>query len=291
MTTEQTQKRTAFVLAGGGSLGAVQVGMLKSLVNHAIIPDFVVGASVGAINSAYFAGNPTAEGIATLEKIWLQIRQKDVFPLSLRSAVTSVMLRRNYLVEPNALAHLISTLLPFKNLEDSALPCHVIATDIYNGYGILLSEGDAHKAVLASASIPSVFPAVRYDDRFLVDGGIANNTPISNAVELGATRVIVLPTGFSCSVSEPPRTVVATALYALNLLVMQQLVRDTALVAAHTKVIVVPPLCPVEVTPFDFSQTASLIKRAERSTNEWLEKGGLESTEIPHALAPHHDEE
>ena len=291
MTTGQTQKCTAFVLAGGGSLGAVQVGMLKSLVNHSIIPDFVVGASVGAINSAYFAGNPTVEGIATLEKIWLQIKQNDVFPLSLRSVVTSIMFRRSYLVEPDALAHLISSLLPFKNFNDSVMPCHVIATDIYNGNGILLSEGDAHKAVLASASIPAVFPAVRYDDRYLVDGGIANNTPISNAVALGATRVIVLPTGFSCSIAEPPRTIVATALHALNLLIMQQLVRDTGLVGNHTKVVVVPPLCPVEVTPFDFSQSASLITRAEQSTNEWLDKGGLESPAIPHTLIPHHEDD
>jgi NTE family protein len=281
-------KPTAFVLAGGGSLGAVQVGMLKALLKSGIKPDFVVGASVGAINGAYFAGSPHLPGVLELEKIWLAIRQSDVFPVSLRSAATSILLRRNFLVDPAGLKKVIG-LIPFARLEDAALPCHVVATDIYNGYDVTFSDGDAHKAVLASASIPSVFPAVQYDDRYLVDGGVASNTPIAAAVALGAARVIVLPTGFSCSINEPPGTIIATALHALNLMIMKQLVRDTEFSSSKAEIVVVPPLCPVEVTPFDFSQTASLIARAEASTEKWLQEGGLRSGEIPHQLLLHHD--
>ena len=289
MTTNDVKKRAAFVFAGGGSLGAVQVGMLKALVDHGIKADFVVGASVGAINSAYYAGRPDADGVAELRRIWLAIRKEDVFPVSLRTTLTSIVRHRNYLVDPSGLERLISSRLPFKDFKDAALPCHVVATDIYNGYDITFSDGDAHKAILASASIPSVFPAVQYDDRYLVDGGVASNTPVSAAVALGATRVIVMPTGFSCSISEPPRTIVATALHALNLMIMKQLVRDSEFSSAKAQIVVVPPLCPVEVTPYDFSQTASLIERAERSTAEWLAKGGLQSEDIPHTLHPHHD--
>lgn len=284
-----SSKRTAFVFAGGGSLGAIQVGMLKALVADKILPDLIVGASVGAINGAYFAGYPNLKGAAALEKIWLRIRQHDVFPLSLRSSLSPLLGRRNYLIEPEGLIKLIATLLPFRDFAEAAIPCHVVATDIYDGRDICFSEGDAHKAVLASASIPAVFPPVRYDDRYLVDGGVASNTPISSAVALGARRVIVMPTGFSCSISEPPRTVVATALHALNLMIMKQLLRDTELNRSRAEIVVVPPLCPVEVTPYDFSQTASLIKRAQRSTRDWLRSGGLQSREIPHTLIPHHD--
>ena len=285
----RTRKQTAFVFAGGGSLGAVQVGMLKALVTHRIIPDLVVGASVGAINGAYFAGRPTVEGVAELEQIWLRIRQEDVFPVSVRAGIAVLLAHRNYLVNPAALAHLIASLLPFKNIEDAVLPCYVVATDIYNGHDVCFSEGDAHKAVLASASIPAVFPPVRYDDRYLVDGGVANNTPISTAVALGARRVIVLPTGFSCSITEPPRNIVAMALHALNLMIMKQLLRDIELHSGKVEIIVVPPLCPVEVTPYDFSQTATLIPRAEQSTSDWLRKGGLQSEDIPHTMIPHND--
>ncbi|MDR3417419.1 MAG: patatin-like phospholipase family protein [Nevskia sp.] len=288
-TPARKGRLTAFVLAGGGSLGAVQVGMLKALMQRRVVPDLVVGASVGAINSAYFAGRPDAKGTAQLEQIWLGIRQEDVFPVSLRAGLGALLGRRNYFVEPDNLARLIGSLLPFKDFADAALPCHVVATDIYNGQNVCFSEGDAPKAVLASASIPAVYPPVQYGDRYLVDGGVASNTPISSAVALGAQRVIVLPTGFSCSITEPPRTVVAAALHSLNLMIMQQLVRDTALYADRAEIVVVPPLCPVDVTPYDFSQTASLIRRAETSTAEWLLAGGLESVEVPHTLVPHHD--
>lgn len=284
-------KQTAFVFAGGGSLGAVQVGMLKALVHHKIMPDFVVGASVGAINGSYFAGRPSVKGVAELEKIWLGIRQEDVFPVTLRSGVAALIGTRNYLVDPSSLAKLIASLLPFKNFEDAALPCHVVATDIYNGRDVTFSEGDARKAILASASIPAVFPPVRYDDRYLADGGVTSNTPISTAVALGAKRIIVLPTGFSCSIAEPPRTIVAMALHGLNLMIMTQLIRDTELNAHHAEILVVPPLCPVEVTPYDFSQTAALMERAERATQRWLHQGGLHSGTIPHTMVPHHDDD
>src|SRR4051794_36335524 len=97
---------TAFVFAGGGSLGAVQVGMLEALVEHDIRPDFVVGASVGAINCAYYAGRPDRNGVAALRELWLGIRKEDIFPISLRTALTSFVARRNYLVDPAGLARL-----------------------------------------------------------------------------------------------------------------------------------------------------------------------------------------
>lgn len=286
---QRGKAKTAWVFAGGGSLGAVQVGMLKALVRHKVLPDLVVGASVGAINGAYFAGRPTAAGVAALEKIWLGIRQEDVFPVGLGSGLAVLVGHRSYLVDPSSLAGLIGRLLPFEKIEDSPLPCYVVATDIYNGHEVCFSEGDAHKAVLASASIPAVFPPVQYGERYLVDGGVANNTPISTAVELGAERVVVLPTGFSCSIAEPPATMVAMALHALNLMIMKQLVRDIAMLSRKAEIVVVPPLCPVDVTPYDFSQTASLIQRAERETRQWLDEGGLKPGEIPHALLPHND--
>ena len=97
--------RTAFVLAGGGSFGAVQVGMLRELLAHGVVPDLVVGASAGAINGAYLAGNPTPEGVARLEAIWRGLRRSDVFPIGWRSLM-GVLGRRNFMVEPDGLRRL-----------------------------------------------------------------------------------------------------------------------------------------------------------------------------------------
>lgn len=81
--------KTAFVLAGGGSFGAVQVGMLPALEVHGIEPDFVVGSSVGAINGAQYVGAPTAEGIERLREIWPGLRRRDIFPWDSRPCSAS----------------------------------------------------------------------------------------------------------------------------------------------------------------------------------------------------------
>jgi NTE family protein len=103
-----------------------------------------------------------------------------------------------------------------------------------------------------------------------MDGAVANNTPISTALRLGATRVIVLPTSLPCALAEPPRDAVAFALHALNLLAMRQLVSDIEHFLSRVELVVVPPLCPVMASAHDFSQTASLIHRAEATTRLWL---------------------
>lgn len=275
------------MLAGGGSLGAVQVGMLAALTHGGIVPDFVVGASVGAINAAYYAAEPDARGIERLKRIWLGLRRTDVFPFSLLAGVRAFFGTADHLVAPAPLQRLIESALPYQRLEEARLPCHVVATDALEGTDVVLSSGPAATALLASAAIPGVFPPVMMDGRCLLDGGITNNTPISTAVKTGATRVIVLPTGISCALSAPPRRALALALHALNLLIMRQLVTDIERYARELEVVTVPPLCPLATTTYDFSQTTNLIHRAEAATGRWLRTDGLNRLGVPGALMPH----
>lgn len=282
--------RTAFVFAGGGSLGAVQVGMLKALVRLKVVPDFIVGASVGAINGAYFAADPGEEGVARLERIWHKLRSADVFPFSWTNSLLAVLGRRDHLVAPAFLESLVASELPCKTLEAARIPCHVVATDVLTGAEVILTTGPITTALLASAAIPAVFPSVAINGQFLMDGGVANNTPISTAVRLGATRIIVLPTGYSCSLQQPPRGAVAIALHALNLLVMRQLVSDIEHFSSRLEVVVLPPLCPVTITAYDFSQTAELIRRSEAATRLWLMQNGVNDRGTPANLLPHEHE-
>ena len=279
-------RKTAFVLAGGGSLGAVQVGMLKALCDGGIAPDLVVGASVGAINAAYFAASPDAAGIARLERIWLGLRGADVFPFSMLGTALCLFGRREHLAFPHRLRTLIETELPYQRLEDAPLPCHVVATDVLDGTEVTLSRGDAAQALLASAAIPAVFPFVTIAGRALMDGGIASNTPISAAFALGATRVIVLPTGLPCALQVPPRGAIAMALHALNLLSMRQLLADVDRFAGRCELVVVPPLCPLVTNTYDFSRTPELIERAESATRHWLQQG-MQVHDARWALLPH----
>ncbi len=128
---------------------------------------------------------------------------------------------------------------------------------------------------------------VKLDDRFGVDGGVANHTPISAAVELGARRLIVLPTGYSCALRAPPRRAIAAALHGLNMLIACQTINAVRRYRQAVEIQVVPPLCPLDVSPYDFAAVGELIERAQESTREWL-KHGVELVDgVPHQLPPH----
>jgi NTE family protein len=121
-----------------------------------------------------------------------------------------------------------------------------------------------------------------------VDGGVTSNTPVATAIELGASRVIVLPTGVACALAAPPRGMVAVALHALTLLIARQLVSDVQRLRDRSEIVVVPPLCPLAVSSYDFSQGGELIDRAAESTTRWLDDGWLRNSTVPGPLQPHH---
>jgi NTE family protein len=278
--------RTAFVFAGGGSFGAVQVGMLHALMAQGVKADFVVGSSVGAINGAYFAGDPTAGGVTRLEQLWLGIRRNDVFPVNFRTAA-GFLWRRDFLMRPAGLRQLIDTHLPYRLLEEARIPVYVVATNLLSGEAVVLSRGGACDAIVASSAIPAAFPPVLVDGHYLVDGAITSNTPVKVAVALGAQRLIVLPTGFACALQIPPMGAVANALHALTLLIARQLVAELEQLDAGIDFAIVPTLCPLQGSPYDFSHSAELIASAAENTLNWIAGGGLDRREIPGALRAH----
>jgi NTE family protein len=180
--------------------------------------------------------------------------------------------RRDSLVPDDGLRRLVERNVTFRRLEDAPVPFHVVATELTSGAEVLLSEGDVVDAVLSSAAIPGVFPPVRFGDRLLIDGGVTDNAPISQAKSLGADEVWVLPTGFPCSIARP-RGALAVALQALSILVQRQLVVDLVRNHGDVDVWVVPPLCPLDVLPSDFTQSETLMRRAREQTRAWLDGG------------------
>jgi NTE family protein len=279
---------TAFVLSGGGSLGAVQVGMLQALTERQVRPDLLVGTSAGAVNAAFLAGHGTgAAALGRLAHSWASVRRRDVFPLQPWPRLLLGAAGRTALCSSQGLARLVADHLTFAQLQQARIPLHVVATDLLTGAEVLLSEGDALRAVLASAAIPGVYPAVERGGRILVDGGLANNAAISQAVALGADRVFVLPTGYTCALAEPPRRALGLALHALGLLIHQRLIADVALYAGRVELIVLPPLCPLTISPADFSQARELINRARAAARAWLDGGGRGADDPHQVLALH----
>lgn len=293
MIEDAVEPRTAFVLSGGGSLGAVQVGMLRALLDRGLRPDLLVGASAGALNAAFLGRHGwSAAALDRLAEGWESIRRVDVFPFEPRRHVLALSGARPSLCSNRGLRAVAERRLGDHRLEDGPIPAHVVATDLLSGREVLLSHGPAVDAVLASAAIPGVLPAVRIDGRHLVDGGIANNTPISHAVALGAERVVVLSAGVSCALAAPPTGAVATALHALTILIQQRLAQDVEHGAGRVELVVVPPLCPLEVSSSNFSRAADLMARGEDHAGRWLDGGRHRE---PHqerylSLHDHHDE-
>ena len=278
--------KTAFVFAGGGSFGAIQVGMLHSLVAHGISADMVVGSSVGALNGAFYAGDPTLNGVERLATIWRGLRRQDVFPVNWRTLL-GFLWRRDFLIPHDGIRKLIDDNIPYRNLQEAKLPVHIVTTDIISGDSVVLSEGSTSDAIVASTAIPGAFTPVHYGDYYLADGAISSNTPIRVAVHKGAKRLIILPTGHACATAKPPVGAVANALHALTLLIARQLVSELEGLGPDIEYYVVPPLCPLVGSPYDFSRTADHIDRAIQTTDAWLAQSVLEQRQIPEEMRPH----
>lgn len=279
---------TAFVLSGGGSLGAIQVGMLQAFAEHGITPDILIGTSVGALNAAYVAGHGmSTESLAELERTWLGLSRADVFPFEPLRLIAATLGKAESLCSNGPLRRLIEAHLTFKRLEDADIPIHVVTTDVRSGMEVLLSKGDAVTAILASAAIPAVFPAVKVNRKPLVDGGIADNAAISQAIDLGADLIYVLPTGYACALDKAPTTALGAAVHSLTLLIEQRLIVDIGHYSDRADIRVAPPLCPLNVSSVDFSQSRRLLTDARSATGRWLKNKPKRQTHPEAVLSLH----
>lgn len=270
----------AFVFSGGGSLGAVQVGMLRALGEAGIHPDLCVGSSVGALNAAWLAQNADA-GIEDLARTWKGIHREDVFPTTPMQLGLALLARRQYLVSPRGLHGLLERSLGRRRIERLPTRLAIVTTDVNTGQRLVLTRGELIPALLASCAIPGVFPPVRIGSRHLMDGGVADNTAISVAAELGADVIYVLPSGYACALDRPPATALGMVLHALTLVIHDRLVAEAGWVARRVDLRIAPPLCPLGVSPADFGQSVELIERAYAQTQRWL-GGGDSSLDLDH---------
>jgi NTE family protein len=261
--------RTAFVLSGGGSLGAVQVGMLQALTEAGICPDLLIGTSVGAVNAAFMAADPCHEGAVRLGEIWRGLRRQDIFPLSPWSGARGLLGRSNHVISNSSLRGVLESHLPYERLEDTATPVHIITTELKTGRAVLMSSGPAVPALLASTAIPGIFPPVTIGRREFIDGGVANHTPIAGAIELGATRIFVLPVGYPWLRQEPTNAL-GMALFALARFVEQRLDAEVAAYRQLVDIHVLPTPEAVAVSPADFSHTEELMARGCKSARRYI---------------------
>jgi NTE family protein len=194
-----------FVFGGGGLLGAAEAGMARALLEAGVVPDVVVGTSIGAINGVAIAADPTGAGAARLVELWGSLADEDVLGGSVFGRIGELIRTRTSLHSNEALRRLLTERLAVRRFDQLAVPFTCVAACIERAQEHWFTEGDLVDAVLASCALPGVLPAVEVGGEHFLDGGLVNSIPISRAVQLGADVVYVLHVGRIEEPLVPPR--------------------------------------------------------------------------------------
>src|SRR3954471_3181451 len=272
----------AFVLGGGGQRAAHDVGMLRALLERGIVPGLVLGTSIGAINGAAVAADPSLAAVERLTQTWSAIERDDVFAGSILGRLGTLARTRTHLHDNASLRARLSDALPAR-IEDLAVPFQCVAASIEQAAEHWFSDGPLVDAVLASSAVPGILPPVEIDGEHFVDGGVVNSIPVGRAVELGARRVFVLHVGRLDRPLEPPRWPWEVALVAFELARRHRFVGDLAALPPEIDVHVMPTgqIDPPRYTDLsqyryrDASMIGERIERAHAASLDYLAERGL----------------
>ncbi len=274
MNKNTNSRITAFVFSGGGSLGAIETGALKALVEHDIHADLIIGTSIGSIIGAMFAYNPTIECVQNMEMLWGEIKTRDVFPKSLFTSLLNLATSSQYALSTKKLRKLISEKIPYTKIEDTELPLYIIGSDIITGEEVVFNKGLILEALMSSAGVPGIFPPQHMNKRMIVDGGMLNNSAISTAFKLGAERIVVFPIGVPPN-DVKPKNIMEILIRSVVFHSNRQLASDIHLYKDKVELIIVPPPDQIDVGPHEFFKSKLLIKQAYSKANEWLKTEGF----------------
>ena len=187
---------TAFVLGGGGLLGAVEVGMLRALLEAGVRPDLIVGTSVGALNGALVATDPEPRVVDRLVRLWESAAGSgEVYGDGAVRQVTRAVRTGTHLHSAKPLRDRLAQELGDLTFAELAVPFQCCAASIERAAEHWFTAGRVTDAVMASAAVPGLLRPARVDGEHYLDGGIVNSIPVGRAVECGATTVFVLQVG------------------------------------------------------------------------------------------------
>lgn len=169
--------------------------MLQALGEAGIRPRLVVGSSVGALNGAAFAADPTPDTADRLADLWRELGDGDVFGAGLVGQLTNLARTRTSLHRHDGLRALLEAQAGSRRIEDLPVPFQCVAACIERAQAHWFDRGPVVQAVLASCAVPGLLPPVRIGGEHFVDGGLVHSIPVGRAVALGATRIFVLHVG------------------------------------------------------------------------------------------------
>ncbi len=277
--------KTAFVLGGGGHLGAHEVGMLQALLERGVLPNLVVGTSIGAINGAAIAAEPTRATVARLAELWSRIERSDAFDGSILGRLGTLARSRTHLHENEALRRLLAESLPVELIEELAVRFECVAACIETASERWFASGPLVDAVMASSAVPGILPPIEIAGEHFLDGGIVNSIPVGRAVALGARTIYVLHVGRVDRPLEPPRWPWEVALVAFEIARRHRFIGDLATLPDDIDVHVMPtgqlnPPRYSDISQFRYRDTSKIrdhISRAYDASARYLTERSLGS--------------
>lgn len=231
---------TAFVLGGGGLLGAHQVGMLRALIESGITPNLIIGTSIGAVNGAMIAADPSLTTIHRMAELWTLIGQKGVLDSSIFEQIKTLSQSGTHLQSNESLRQLFTDAFTVERFEDLLVPFQCVAASIEAASIHYFESGPLIDAVLASAAMPGLLPPVEIDGQHYFDGGLVAPIPLDRAIELGATTIYVLQVGWIEAPLAVPTNPWDVAMVAYEIARRHRFVEALASVPPEVKVHVLP---------------------------------------------------
>ena len=247
------------VCSGGANLGALQVGMLRELLERGVRPAALIGSSVGAINAAFLAVDPTPARAERLHAVWSQVHSKDIFGGSMLGAMVRLRRAHAHIHHTRGLTRLLADWFEPDDLSRTRVPLHVATTELATGTVRWWRAGSPVPILVASAAMPLVFPPVRIDGALHVDGALVEPVGLRRAVAIAApgTEIIVLDTGATAMPLAAPKGPVAVVAAAMRASRVARLDADREL-AADARVTWISADAP-KLRYDDFSHTEALV--------------------------------
>ncbi len=264
-----------FVLSGGGSYGAVQVGMIRALVESGVKPDMVVGSSIGALNGAALADDPDSSA-DRLMKIWERVDRRTLYGADSRLRAAWEVAREGLtgqgtaLCSPAPLTRLIESAISVDRIEELSTTMVVVATDLLVGRPKLLRQGPLAQALQASGATPGLFPPVQIEGVIYVDGSVSAHVPVRQALAAGARSIIVLDAGPAHMPGFLPRSPWEALHQASQIMLRNQHADAEEDLANRHPIMRLPRPTPPSLSSFDFGQTRELIEMGFSSTKTFL---------------------
>ncbi len=280
---------TAFVLGGGGVLGAAEVGMLAALFEHGVRPDLIVGTSVGAINGAFVAADPVPATVDRLRTVWQALASEGILSGSVLARVGTLVRTRTHLHPREPLRDLLTTHLPARTFAELEVPFQCVAASIERAAEHWFGDGPLIPAVLASSAVPGLLPPVELDGEHYLDGGLVHSIPVGRAVALGAETIYVLHVGRIDRPLRPPTRPWEVATVAFEIARRHRFAADLAALPPDVTLHVLPsgeeaPPSAGDLRSLryrDFSGVGERIDRAHTAARGYLQRSPTAGDRTP----------